>query len=439
LSIDVLLKDVHYCGKCKFVVELDKTKAFPCITRVFITLMERPKVDFNIEFLTNLDMDILPGLKDWIRNIIEDSVAKMLVFPGRIYLDFQKDAVETLIIPRNPSLAIGVLLVDIEMYLLSYTGTMYHQDLQIKVKTQNAERETVVLLSNDSSRTVKMFNMFVYDYDEVLKVSVQKCNHIQALSGQFISSNKYVSTEIILLEAFRDAVIERTLENRSKNVGLKVNAKIEVLPMVPIHQVNTDVTDYRVVVGEEQAMGGSKLKPIPILGSPSGVLQIHTHYATDLISEDFNGKSDPYVKLFINGELEHRSKTVPKTLNPVFNDIFERTVIDINTVVSVKLELYDADDIGTDDFLGYTQVDLPSTNAYNFLKKYDLVRKPGEKAGEISVSVIFRGVQLSGEIRRPSSPSLPDLSKRNKSTGDHGHKEKKTFLRKRLFKSHSYK
>ena len=44
LSIDVLLKDVHYCGKCKFVVELDKTKVFPCITRVFITLMERPKV-----------------------------------------------------------------------------------------------------------------------------------------------------------------------------------------------------------------------------------------------------------------------------------------------------------------------------------------------------------------------------------------------------------
>ena len=48
------------------------------------------QVDFNIEFLTNLDMDLLPGLKDWMRNIIEDTVAKMLVFPGRIYLDFTK-------------------------------------------------------------------------------------------------------------------------------------------------------------------------------------------------------------------------------------------------------------------------------------------------------------------------------------------------------------
>ena len=47
-------------------------------------------MDFNIEFLTNLDMDLLPGLKDWMRTTIEESVAKMLVFPGRVYLDFQK-------------------------------------------------------------------------------------------------------------------------------------------------------------------------------------------------------------------------------------------------------------------------------------------------------------------------------------------------------------
>ena len=35
-----------------------------------------------------------------------------------------------------------------------------------------------------------------------------------------------------------------------------------------------NISDYRLVVGEEQAMGGSKLKPEPILGTPSGVLQV---------------------------------------------------------------------------------------------------------------------------------------------------------------------
>lgn len=439
ISIDVLLKDVHYCGKCKIVVELDKSKSFPCVNRVFITLMERPKVDFNIEFLTSLDIDLLPGLKDWIRNIIEDSVAKMLVFPGRIYLDFQKEHIQTMIIPRNPILAIGVLIVDVELYLLSFTAAPYNQELHIKVKTQNSDRESNVILTNDSSRTVKMFNMFVYDYDAVLKVSVQKANHMQAISGQFIAHNKYVSTEIILLEAFREAVIERTLENRAKNIGLKVSAKIGILPMVPIHQVNTDVKDYRLVVGEEQAMGGSKLKPEPILGTPSGVLQIHTHYANGLISEDFNGKSDPYLKLFINGDISHKSKTIPKTLNPVFNDIFEETVNDINTVNSIKLELYDEDDIGTDDFLGYTLIDLPSTNAYNFMKRYDLTRKPGETAGEIFVSVIFRDIHLTKDIHRSSSSSVLEQRKSKSLSSETGHKEKKNFLKKRLFKSNSYK
>ena len=37
--------------------------------------------------------------------------------------------------------------------------------------------------------------------------------------------------------------------------------------------------------------------------------------------------------------------------------------------------------------------------------RYDLIRKPGEKAGEIFVSVIFRDVELSGEVRRNSSPT----------------------------------
>eukprot|EP00116_Pleurobrachia_bachei_P001151 sb/3461413/ len=308
----------------------------------------------------------------------------------------------------------------------------------------------------------------------VLKISVQKSHHMQALSGQLISTNKYVSTELILLEAFRESVVERTMENRTKYLGFKVSAKIEALPMVPIHQANTEVTDYREIVGEESAMGGSKMKPCPILGSPSGVLQIHIHYAKGLISEDFNGKSDPYIKLFLNGDLIHKSKTVsnnsltytaspqsgvtrtrfdsqsgrrrqtiPKTLNPVFNDIFEETILDINTITSIKLELYDADDIGTDDFLGETFVDLPTTNAYNFMKRYDLTRKPTEKAGSVFVSVIFREIALRSTTGNMTcrSPSPDSKMKNGSVNGDLSGslKEKKTSLRKRLFKSNSEK
>ena len=61
---------------------------------------------------------------------------------------------------------------------------------------------------------------------------------------QFMAFTKLIEStlQLILLEAFRESVVERTMENRTKNLGFKVSAKIEALPMVPIHQANTDVT-----------------------------------------------------------------------------------------------------------------------------------------------------------------------------------------------------
>ena len=57
------------------------------------------------------------------------------------------------------------------------------------------------------------------------------------------------SLQLILLEAFRESVVERTMENRTKNLGFKVSAKIEALPMVPIHQANTEVTGNQILSG----------------------------------------------------------------------------------------------------------------------------------------------------------------------------------------------
>ena len=44
-----------------------------------------------------------------------------------------QEHIQTMIIPRNPILAIGVLIVDVELYLLSFTAAPYNQELHIKV------------------------------------------------------------------------------------------------------------------------------------------------------------------------------------------------------------------------------------------------------------------------------------------------------------------
>ena len=80
--------------------------------------------------------------------------------------------------------------------------------------------------------------------------------------------------------------------------------------------------------------------------------------AKDLLAGDLNGLSDPYFKI-PHGQKgvvdlpkkQHRTKTIDNTLNPVWNESF---VIEYNPLICTKLriEVYDYDLIGRNDFLG---------------------------------------------------------------------------------------
>ena len=86
--------------------------------------------------------------------------------------------------------------------------------------------------------------------------------------------------------------------------------------------------------------------------------------AKDLLSADFNGLSDPYLKI-PHGQVgvvdlpkkQNRTKRIDKTLNPVWNESF---IIEYNPMKCTKLriEVYDYDYIGRDDFLGAGYVTL---------------------------------------------------------------------------------
>jgi len=93
--------------------------------------------------------------------------------------------------------------------------------------------------------------------------------------------------------------------------------------------------------------------------------------AKDLLAGDSNGLSDPYFKIPHGQEgvvdlpkKRNRTKRIDKTLNPVWNESF---IIEFNPMKcsKLKIEVYDYDYIGKDDFLGEGYVTLEWINVSN--------------------------------------------------------------------------
>ncbi|CAG8634886.1 3811_t:CDS:2 [Funneliformis caledonium] len=111
-----------------------------------------------------------------------------------------------------------------------------------------------------------------------------------------------------------------------------------------------------------------------------GVLKVTVIEAKNLKDEDKLGKSDPYVKLMIEGKKE---QTTVKSgdLNPTYNEEF---LFDIDGEKSLKLEVWDKDHIGKDDLIGKNDVKLShaiskgSEDIWVTMREHTIGRSRGE-------------------------------------------------------------
>lgn len=71
---------------------------------------------------------------------------------------------------------------------------------------------------------------------------------------------------------------------------------------------------------------------------------------------DKNGTSDPYVKFKLNSRLLHKSKTVHRDLNPIWDETFIVPIEDPFQCIQIKV--FDYDWGLQDDFMGSAQLDL---------------------------------------------------------------------------------
>uniref|UniRef100_A0A1I8PKP5 C2 domain-containing protein n=1 Tax=Stomoxys calcitrans TaxID=35570 RepID=A0A1I8PKP5_STOCA len=85
-------------------------------------------------------------------------------------------------------------------------------------------------------------------------------------------------------------------------------------------------------------------------------LRVHLKNGSDLVAMDKNGLSDPYVKFKMGGRLLHKSRTIHRDLNPVWDEVFVVPIEDPFEPIIVKV--FDYDWGLQDDFMGSAKIDL---------------------------------------------------------------------------------
>lgn len=85
-------------------------------------------------------------------------------------------------------------------------------------------------------------------------------------------------------------------------------------------------------------------------------MRVHLLSGSNLVAMDKNGTSDPYVKFKLNGRMLHKSKTVHRDLNPVWDETFVVPVEDPFQPINIKV--FDYDWGLQDDFMGTVKLDL---------------------------------------------------------------------------------
>ncbi|CAG8637658.1 2129_t:CDS:2 [Ambispora gerdemannii] len=121
---------------------------------------------------------------------------------------------------------------------------------------------------------------------------------------------------------------------------------------------------------------------------PYGQLSVTVVEAKNLKDTDFFDKADPYIILSVDRQNKKRTKTKQDAgKNAAWNETFTFEIIEGQK--DMLLEVFD-EDIGTDDLMGGTIVDLRPVFASGLVDQwFALKRKSGKAAGDVRVVMRF--------------------------------------------------
>ncbi|WVZ19568.1 hypothetical protein V8G54_006890 [Vigna mungo] len=339
LKATVQVMDLHVFAIPRITLK-PLVPSFPCFANIFVSLMEKPYVDFGLK-LVGADLMSIPGLYKFVQEIIKDQVANMYLWPKT--LDIQ--VIDPSKAQKKP---VGIL------------NTKVIRAMKLKKKDLLGASDPYVQLT------------LTEDTLSSKKTTVKHKNLNPEWNEEFTDEPKTFTLELLKNLNPKDAQNE-------KSRG----------------QIVLELT-YKPFRNEDLAKSFKEPHPTksPPEGTPpgGGLLVVIIHEA-----QDVEGKyhTNPHVRLIFRGE-ERRTKIIKKNRDPRWEEEFQFLVEEAPTNDKLHVEVVSTSSrslLRQKESLGYADISLADVVANNRInERHHLI---DSKNGRIQIELQWRASQAN--------------------------------------------
>ncbi|XP_057531639.1 synaptotagmin-1-like [Amaranthus tricolor] len=349
--------------------------AFPCFANIYVSLMEKPHVDFGLKLL-GADAMAIPGLYRFVQEIIKEQVANMYLWPKALEIPILDPG-------KARKRPVGILHVKVVRAMnLKKKDLLGASDPYVKLKLTEDKlpsKKTTVKYKNLNPEWNEEFTMSVRDPEtqtlEVFVFDWEKIGSHEKMGINVVPLKELTpdETKVITLELLKTMDPDDARNEKSRG---ELVLELTYKPFKEDEMPN-DVEESGAV---EKAPEGTP--------AGGGLLVIIVHEA-----QDVEGKhhTNPYVRLLFKGE-ERKTKMIKKNRDPRWGEEFEFMLEEPPTDDRLHVEVISASSriglLHPKETLGYVDINLADVvNNKRINQSYNLI---DSKNGRIQIELQWR-------------------------------------------------
>ncbi|XP_039008819.1 synaptotagmin-2-like isoform X1 [Hibiscus syriacus] len=348
----------------------------PCFANIFVSLMNKPHVDFGLKLL-GADLMAIPGLYMFVQELIKDQVANMYLWPQTLEVQIMDPAIAV----KRP---LGILDVKVlKAMKLQKKDFLGKSDPYVKLNLMDeklAVKKTTVKCSNLNPEWDEEFSFVIKNpYAQTLELKVYDWDQVgthEEMGMNIVPLKDLTPDEpkVLTLDLKKNMNTDDPQNNKSRG-----QLVIEVMYKPFKEDEMLDDTEEADMI--EKAPDGTP--------KGGGLLVVIVHEA-----EDLEGKyhTNPHVRLLFKGE-ERKTKRTRKNRDPRWDEEFQFTLDEPPANEKLHVEIFSTSSrIGLlhskQESLGHVTISLADVvNNRRINERYHLI---DSKNGRIQIELQWR-------------------------------------------------